>query len=269
MSGILLIYWQLYISQVTVMEKNAMCMEAAERSRLIRNYLGKKVHVVVDRPIGYQHGDILYPINYGYIPGQIAGDGEEQDAYILGIDMPVSVFEGEVIGAVCRLNDCEDKLVVAPVGKRYHQGEIAQAVNFQEQFFQTRIISAFEKSCGVLPYRVVNGHHEFLMVFETFSKCWSLPKGHIEPGETETEAALRELLEETGLTAKLDPNRHTSIEYPISDFAKKQVTFFLGEVNGSPKRRVGEIDRLKWVTSEELKDCLFPDTFRACMRLLK
>ena len=238
------------------------------RKKILREYMGKPVHVVVDRPVGYRHGDIIYLVNYGYIPGTIAGDGEEQDVYILGVSEPVTEFDGVVVAAICRKDDREDKLVAAPAGKVYHQGEIAEAVHFQEQYFDSKIISCFEKSCGVLPYRTVNGQKEFLLVFETFSKCWSLPKGHVEAGETEEQTALRELQEETGLTAKLDTSRSAAIEYVISDFARKQVVFYLGEVTGTPKAREGEIDRLKWVTEEGLKEILFPDTFRACKELL-
>ena len=239
------------------------------RNQLIKDYIGKHVHVVVDRPIGYQHGDIVYPINYGYIPGVIAGDGEEQDAYILGVNEPIAEFDGQVIAAICRKNDCEDKLVVAPAGSVYHQGQIAEAVHFVEQYFDSRIISCFEKSCGVLPYRIVNGQREFLLVFEAYSKCWSLPKGHMEAGETEEQTALRELYEETGLTARLDTSKTASIEYSISDFARKQVVFFLGAVTGIPRVRDGEIDKFKWVTVEELEEYLFPDTLAACLKLLR
>ena len=231
--------------------------------------MGKAVHVVVDRPIGYRHGDILYPINYGYLPGIIAGDGEEQDAYILGVTEPIEQFDGQVIGAIFRKNDREDKLVVASAGAVYHQGQIAEAVHFQEQYFDSRVISCFEKSCGVLPYRMVDGQRQFLLVFETRSHCWSIPKGHMEQGETDAQTALRELFEETGLTARLDTTRVASIEYPISSFARKQVDFFLGEVDGTPRVREGEIEKYKWVTAEELRDYLFPDTYAACMELLE
>lgn len=244
-------------------------MTAAEkRKQRIMDYMGKPVHVVVDRPIGYVHGDITYPVNYGYIPGLLAGDGEEQDAYILGVDEPVSEFDGQVVGAIRRKNDCEDKLVVAPMGTVFHQGQIAQAVQFQEQYFVSTIDSLFRKSCGVIPFRQNGDKREFLILLQTNS-CWSFPKGHMEAGETEEQTALRELFEETGLTAKLDTSRCASIEYPISDFARKEVVFYLGEVSGQPKVRPGEIDRYKWVTAQELKDYLFPDTVEACQILLK
>ena len=103
--------------------------------------LGRMVHVEIDRPVGYLHGDIVYPINYGYIPGVMAGDGEEQDAYILGVSEAVSFFDGRVIAVIRRLNDCEDKLVVAPEGLLFSRDEIRRAVHFQEQFFDTQVVT--------------------------------------------------------------------------------------------------------------------------------
>ena len=238
------------------------------RTQFLNDLLGKTVHVVVDRPMGHCHKGMVYPVNYGYIPGLPGGDGEEQDAYILGIDTPLSEFDGQVVGAIRRTNDVEDKLIVAPAGTVFHQGQIAEAVHFVEQYFETYILSLFRKSCGVLPYRLVNGAPEYLLVFEEFSQCWSLPKGHMEAGETEIETAQRELLEETGLTAKLDTSATAVIEYPISPVAKKQVVFFRGEVSGTPKTRPGEIGGFKWVNAGELKDYLFPDTVSALKNLL-
>jgi 8-oxo-dGTP pyrophosphatase MutT (NUDIX family) len=167
-----------------------------------------------------------------------------------------------------RHNDCEDKLVVAPEGTVLHQGEIAQAVLFQEQYFISTIDSLFRKSCGVLPYRETAAGREYLLVFETYSQCWSLPKGHMEAGETEEQTARRELWEETGLTANLDLTRQAVIEYPVSPLSRKQVVFFLGAVDGTPVTREGEIESFKWVKAEELNEHLFPDTVADCKTLL-
>ena len=106
--------------------------------------LGKIVKVTVDRPLGTyhpQHKDLYYPINYGYIEGIIAPDGEEQDAYIIGVDKPVNEFEGVVIAVVRRRDDVEEKWVVAPEGMTFTRDEIEAAVHFQEQYFDSRIIT--------------------------------------------------------------------------------------------------------------------------------
>ena len=237
------------------------------RSRM-QALLGTTVHVVIDRPIGYLHGDILYPVNYGYIPGMEGGDGEEQDAYILGIDTPLTEFDGMVIGAVMRKNDCEDKLVVAPKGMELHQGQIAEAVRFQEQYFDTCIIPLFHKSCGILPYRIHQGQREYLIVFEEFSQCWSLPKGHMEAGETEVQAALRELYAETGLTGQPDVTNRAVLEYPLRPIGRKQVILFPALVTGTPKVRPGEIQNYRWIRAEQFGDYLFPDTAAICKTLM-
>lgn len=105
--------------------------------------LGKIVKVVVDRPLGSCHpkyNDLIYPINYGYVEGIIAPDGEEQDAYILGIDVPLKEFEGKIIAIVRRFNDVEDKWVVASIGANYSKQEIEKQIIFQEKFFKYEII---------------------------------------------------------------------------------------------------------------------------------
>ncbi|MDD6645146.1 MAG: inorganic pyrophosphatase [Oscillospiraceae bacterium] len=105
--------------------------------------LGKSVDVIVDRPLGTthpNHKDIIYPINYGYIENIFARDGEEQDAYILGVDERVDSFSGTVIAIIRRLDDVEDKLVVAPDNMKFTLKEIMEKVHFQEQYFETEII---------------------------------------------------------------------------------------------------------------------------------
>lgn len=109
--------------------------------------LGKIVKVTVDRPMGTYHPkykDIYYPINYGYIEGIMAPDGEEQDAYILGVNQPVEEFTGKVIAIIHRLNDVEDKWVVAPEDELYSKEQIEEQVKFQEKYFDYEIL--FRKS---------------------------------------------------------------------------------------------------------------------------
>ena len=105
--------------------------------------IGCTVEVTVDRPLGSFHPkfkDLYYPINYGYIEGILAPDGEEQDAYILGIDQPIKKFIGSVIAIIHRLDDVEDKWVVAPHGIIFAKEEIQKQVDFQEKFFRIEII---------------------------------------------------------------------------------------------------------------------------------
>ena len=231
-------------------------------------WLGKTVTVQVDRPIGYRHGDTVYPVNYGFVPGSAGGDGEEQDAYILGFTQPLTQFTGPVIGVIRRHDDCEDKLVVAPAGQEYHQGEIAAAVQFQEQYFTVSIDCLKRKSCGVIPYRETAQGREYLIVFEEFSQCWSFPKGHMEAGETELQTALREFWEETGLTADIDPTARASNTYPISPIARKEMVLFLGRTDGTPRPRAGEIQKYLWIKASELRRYLFPDTAAAVEMLI-
>ena len=104
--------------------------------------LGSIVKVTVDRPLGSyhpEHKDLYYPINYGYIEGIIAADGEEQDAYILGVNEPVSEFIGRVIAIIERKDDVEDKWVVAPDGISFTEDEIRRETRFQEQYFRSEI----------------------------------------------------------------------------------------------------------------------------------
>ncbi len=104
--------------------------------------IGSIVRVIVDRPLGTfhpEHKDICYSVNYGYIPDVLAPDGEEQDAYILGVNKPVKVFIGKVIAIIHRFDDVEEKWVVAPENSSYTKDEIMKQVAFQEQFFRTEI----------------------------------------------------------------------------------------------------------------------------------
>ena len=109
---------------------------------LAKQYLGKKVLVKVDRKLGEKHPkwDWSYPVNYGFIPGVIAPDGEELDAYILRVDKPVEEFEGEVMVIVYRIENDDDKLVVVPEGEPVTDEEIEKMVEFQEKWFKHEVV---------------------------------------------------------------------------------------------------------------------------------
>ena len=101
-----------------------------------------KIIVIIDRPLGTyhpKHKDIFYTVNYGYIEDIIAPDGEEQDAYVLGVGEPVSEFTGKLIAVIERLDDVEEKWVVAPENMTFTKDEIMKQVEFQEKYFKTKL----------------------------------------------------------------------------------------------------------------------------------
>ena len=108
------------------------------RKALVNSYLGKTVHIKIDRPLHSVHPgheNLVYTVNYGYIPNVLGGDEAPLDVYLLGVDVPVKEFDAHVIGIVHRFDDVEDKLVAAPEGISFTKEEIAKAVYFQEQYF--------------------------------------------------------------------------------------------------------------------------------------
>jgi len=100
--------------------------------------IGKTVKGTIDRPLGSYHPrykEMFYPINYGYVDNIVAADGEEQDVYVFGTDKPLQSYEGKVIAVLHRLNDVEDKWIVALDDKAYSNEEILEAISFQEQYY--------------------------------------------------------------------------------------------------------------------------------------
>jgi len=105
--------------------------------------IGKTVSVKIDRPLGTYHpriNTIFYTVNYGYVEGVLGGDGHEQDVYLLGVDVPVQEYTGVVIAVIRRLDDVEDKWVVAPEEKTFTKEEIEKLTYFVEQYFEVEII---------------------------------------------------------------------------------------------------------------------------------
>jgi len=106
-------------------------------------FLGKIVNIKIDRPINSKHPKhgFTYKINYGFVPDTKAPDGEEIDAYLLGVDKPVNEFTGKCIAIIHRKDDDDDKLVIVPKGfKDISDEDILKAVNFQEKWFNSVVV---------------------------------------------------------------------------------------------------------------------------------
>ena len=107
-----------------------------------QEYLGEVVDVVMDRPMGSKHPKwgFVYPVNYGYIPNTVSGDGEALDVYVLGEFKPLKKFHGVVKAIIHRTNDDDDKLIVTALDKNYNREQIFAFTEFQEPYFESEII---------------------------------------------------------------------------------------------------------------------------------
>lgn len=120
-----------------------MLDNTVETSDYATQFIGKEVEIKIDRPLHSKHPKHgwSYKLNYGFVPGTKAPDGEEVDAYLLGVNEPVETYKGKCVAIIHRLNDADDKLVVIPTSiDDISDEEIMTATHFQEQFFTSKII---------------------------------------------------------------------------------------------------------------------------------
>ena len=228
--------------------------EKNSRKALAESFLGKTVRILIDRPIGSAHPkykDMIYPINYGFIPNVWSEDGEELDVYLLGVNKPQKEFTGKIIGIVYRKNDVEDKLIMAPEGMKFTQNEIAEQVYFQERYYEIEVDAIDQKSCGAVIFKKENGNINILCLFQQHSQTYSVPKGHMEAFETEEETAKREIKEETGLSVDFVPEFRETIAYELPGGKQKTVVLFLAECTEQPKIEMDEISTYRWLSVQE------------------
>ena len=106
----------------------------------------KRVKVIIDRPIHSEHPEhkgLIYELNYGYVEGIIAPDGEEQDCYVMDVDVPINEYEGYVIAIIKRFDDVEKKWVVS--NRDFTVEEIRRKTHFQEQYFTIEVVKMEDK----------------------------------------------------------------------------------------------------------------------------
>ena len=191
--------------------------------------LGKYVRVRVEIPMG-SHDDktgTVYRLNYGSVESGLDPRSPVKGAYIMGVTDPVRNFEGRVV-AVIKLPERQGiYIVVSPKSKKYIVNDIKQAVSFMYKDGEYTIECLYERSCGAVVFRFINGERRFLLIKNKRSCHWGFPKGHVEKGETDEDTAKREVLEETGIHINIFPGFKHKSEYTIRGKIEKSVLIFL------------------------------------------
>lgn len=227
------------------------------------SYLGKVFDITIDRPAGTvhpKHEDIIYPINYGYVEGLVAGDGECQDVYMLGCTTPAESCRGVIVGVLLRSDDDEDKWCAVP--EEYLEGDtmdkpllyepyMLRETHFQEQFYHTEAVCLYEKTCGTVCFTEENGEVKFLLVQNADSGHIGFPKGHIELNETERETAIREVLEETGLNVEPWENFRFAYSFTLPNGIRKNCVYFVGQYGGDSLKIQEEELGAHWILNYE------------------
>lgn len=221
--------------------------------------LGKFVKVRVTSPMHSFNNrfGFKYKLNYGIIDSFKSNKKSVQGAYIMGINHPVRNFDGRVI-AVIRRQSCRGMAwVVAPKSTRFIVNDIKQAIEFAEGRNNYSIECLYESSCGAVIFRKENNEDKFLLIRNRRSAHWGFPKGHIEPGETDEDTAVREVFEETGLNVKIIPGFVKKSEYTIQGKIEKSVSIFLAQTEETEyKLQEEEIEECGWFTYDEALNIL-------------
>ena len=215
--------------------------------------LGKCIRVRVTNPIGSDNGaGSTYPLNYGTVYNY-----ENQYAYIMGIHHPVRNFDGRVIAVLSNKKAQQYIWIVAPKSTRFIINDIKNYLDLENDFKGFRIECLYESSCGAVVFRDIHSEVRFLLIKNRRSAHWGFPKGHIEPGETKEETALREVLEETGIHINILEGYESVSEYKIKNKIEKKVSIFVGTTKDtSTVIQKSEIEDYIWLTYEKAMNLL-------------
>ena len=222
--------------------------------------LGKYCRVSVSRPIGTvdtAHG-FCYPVNFGYATGKRVQLPEHTGAYILGINHPVREFEGRIIAVLNNNQTGEKTLVVSPKSKRFIVHEIENKLSFLNEYFDYSLNCLYERSCGAVVFHEIGGVVRYLLIKNKRSAHWSFPKGHVEKGESDEQAAIREVKEETGIDITIIEGFKAKSEYSIQHKIEKIVYIYAASCE----------DTRTTIQEEEIEDYLWLD-FNKAMKNLK
>ncbi len=128
----------------------------------------------------------------------------------------------------------------------------------------------YEKSCGAIVYRDYNDTIEFLSVKSKIHGHWGFPKGHIEEGESEQEAAKREVMEETELIITLCSDYKASVKYYSAEYTCKEVVYFIGKsLSEYINIQKEEIEDFKWLSYNDMLEIITFDNDKNILREVK
>lgn len=192
--------------------------------------LGKNVRVRITKPYNYfdSKSNTRYLLNFGVAEIKTEKKSFIYSACVMGINHPVNIFEGRIIGIVRHQDKRPNYLIVAPKKSRYINFEIEDEIKFLEKNRPHTLECLYESSCGAVVFREISGTRRFLLIKNRRSNHWGFPKGHIERGEDEYMTARREVLEETGLHINIIEGFKTTSSYKIAGRVEKRVSIFLG-----------------------------------------
>lgn len=218
--------------------------------------LGQCVKARVVKPIGYaEKSGYTYPLNYAVFTYA----KKEECAFIIGIDHSVRNFDGRIIALLEPHRPNLKKIwVLAPKSTRFINLDILKFFDLNKEYKGYKLICLYESSSGAVVYRKIGDDVRFLLIKNKRSAHWGFPKGHLEMGETKADAALREVLEETGIHLKIHEGFEAVSKYMVRGRIDKQVSIFVGTTD----------DVSTIIQEEEIEDYIW-HTYQKAMPLLK
>lgn len=123
-----------------------------------------------------------------------------------------------------------------------------------------------ERSAGFVIYCLRDGKPAYLLLRGSGNRYWGLPKGKVDPGETDEQAAARELEEETGIrTFEIEEGFERTITYRFRKAGKeihKEVRYFLARVSSAEVRLSCEHSDYGWFIIEQIEKKIVFDNLR-------